>query len=63
MTIIFDSEMQKEEFINMMGISVYCPSDLGLSEDPMCKTDAACRKCWEDAVKMEVANGDSNGSN
>lgn len=63
MTIIFDSEMQKEQFLNNICASVYCPSDLYLNENPLCNTDKECKQCWEDAVKMEVANGHSNGSN
>ena len=54
MTIIFDSETQKEQFLCMMSASVYCPSDLFLSEDPLCNTDKVCPNCWEDAIEMEV---------
>lgn len=53
MKIIFDSEEQKELFVeNVAG----CPKDIGLAGDnEYCFTDVPCVKCWEESkIEMEV---------
>lgn len=51
MKIIFDSEEQKERFLNTV---VRCPSDFGLEDnEENCKSGRCC-ECWEKAVECEV---------
>lgn len=50
MKIIFDSEEQKEIFLNEVRQCEICPSDIGLDEN--CKM--GCDNCWEKAIECEI---------
>lgn len=57
MKIIFDSEEQKANFIDL--IKCYCPGELDENmryvDDEECKTIPNCSKCWENCgIEMEV---------
>lgn len=54
MKIIFDSEEQKDKYINR--ITWFCPKEFGLVDrgDDDCGKDDDCSKCWKNAVEMEV---------
>lgn len=49
MRIIFDSEEEREEFIDN-----YCPSAIGLSDSSKCGDNMACDLCWMRAVAMKA---------
>lgn len=57
MKIIFDSEEQKEEFINNL-VDCSCPSDIGLKDsDDYCNEKGlmSCYSCFEQSgLEMEV---------
>ena len=45
MKVIFDSEEQKDQFLEIMA-SGGCPGSLGLSEDICGYSDHGCEYCW-----------------
>lgn len=61
MKIIFDSEIQKELFMErIVGADGICPGILGLNEIS-CKLGEGrhCQKCWEiSGLEMEIADDD-----
>lgn len=63
MKIIFDSEEQKERFMNTV-VSDYCPSLFGAFPNmgsQLCDIYDCCKKCWEQSgIDMEVVNAVDN---
>lgn len=60
MKIIFESEKEKDKFLDALSKSAICPSALGFNEFYNCSVDDLCRKCWKSSgLKMEVQNEDS----
>lgn len=51
MRIIFDSEEEKEDFIDKIKSKIACPDKIGLPRG--CKYED-CFKCWEKAIESEV---------
>ena len=58
MKIIFDSESQKEKFLDGFCSIKGCPYDIGLDAD--CVNYLTCRECWTDSIKTicKVEKGD-----
>ena len=60
MKIIFDSEHQKEMFLNSM-VKGFCPGELNLKNYWDCQfmlMTGNCRECWEQCgIEMEVDDG------
>lgn len=53
MKIIFDSEQQKEKFIDLISLDM-CPSDIGVGNYERC-VKGNCWECWEESeLEMEV---------
>lgn len=53
MKVIFDSEKEKEDFMEKMS-GYLCPRNLGLEELQRCDPPIDCYECWEKAMEMEV---------
>lgn len=52
MKIIFDSEEEKEEFLDWV-----CLGDISLKANAFCDTYESCKDCWKncsDFIEMEV---------
>ena len=56
MKIIFDSEEQKEKFIEVLS-SGGCPNEVGLNGFDNCSVN--CGDCWERAIEMKVVEKSS----
>lgn len=50
MKIIFESEEEKEKFIESMSNAEICPTSMFLEEIEGCMGDRFCLKCWRYAT-------------
>ncbi len=61
MKIIFDSEEQKDKFMDIVHEGFICPRELGLEDARRNSTclSTPCITCWENSgVEMEVKDAD-----
>lgn len=61
MKIIFESEEEKEKFIESMSNAEICPTSMFLEEIEGCMGDRSCLKCWRYATnRSNVSIEDDN---
>lgn len=55
MKIIFDSEEQRNDFVELLGNTNVCPSAINGLTESCGSCEAQCEPCWEKAIEMEVS--------
>lgn len=63
MKMIFDSEEQKNGFLDDIGERMRCPGSYSLPQPKIvkCKYDT-CKECWENAIEIEVKEDEQETS-